>query len=60
MAKKIAPSQPEIIPAPQKPELNPPKDPEEPLSPEPDPEILPDPDPDETRPYEIPPPGEGP
>jgi hypothetical protein len=61
MAKKIKPHQAPEIPGPgEPPEIKTPVDPEEPLASEIDPDISPEPDTDETPPYEIPAPGEGP
>lgn len=61
MAKKLKPAKPAEIPKPRKtPEIKPPADPEELPAPAEDPDIIPDIENDETAPYEIPPPGEGP
>ena len=63
MEKKKQPDQPLEIPSPaHKPEIEPPVDPEEPISipPEEIPDIIPEEDPYEDFPYEAPPLGEGP
>jgi hypothetical protein len=60
MPKKQYPEkEPEIFP-PKIPEIIPALDPEEPLIFPEEPDYFPDEDPDETPPFEVPPPGEGP
>ncbi len=61
MEKKKKTGNPAEIPSPgKKPEITPIFDPAEPVIPEVDPDFIPDDDPEETPPFEIPPPGEGP